>query len=106
MRLHLSLIHILDHQYCYTPATGITAVDRQMEAANMMGFRFVAARGTNTLPRWQGSTIPDEMCETTAAYLDDCQRLLALYHDPAPFSMRQIVPVSYTHLDVYKRQGV
>ena len=81
----------VDHQYCYTPATGITAVDRQMEAANMMGFRFVAARGTNTLPRWQGSTIPDEMCETTAAYLDDCQRLLALYHDPAPFSMRQIV---------------
>lgn len=56
-----------------------------------MGFRFVAARGTNTLPRWKGSTIPDEMCETTAEYLDDCQRLLALYHDPEPFSMRQIV---------------
>ena len=81
----------VDHQYCYTPATGKHTVDRQMEAARLMGFRFVAARGTNTLPRWQGSTIPDEMCETTAEYLDDCQRLLALYHDPAPFAMRQIV---------------
>lgn len=81
----------VDHQYCYTPATGKQGVDRQMEAACLMGFRFVAARGTNTLPRWKGSTIPDEMCETTAEYLDDCQRLLALYHDPEPFSMRQIV---------------
>lgn len=81
----------VDHQYCYTPATGKQGVDRQMEAARLMDFRFVAARGTNTLPRWKGSTIPDEMCETTAEYLDDCQRLLALYHDPEPFSMRQIV---------------
>ena len=81
----------VDHQYCYTPAPGKQGVDRQMEAARLMGFRFVAARGTNTLPRWKGSTIPDEMCETTAEYLDDCQRLLALYHDPEPFSMRQIV---------------
>ncbi len=81
----------VDHQYCYTPATGKQGVDRQMEAARLMGFRFVAARGTNTLPRWKGSTIPDEMCETTAESLDDCQRLLALYHDPEPFSMRQIV---------------
>ena len=80
-----------DHQYCYTKSTGKAPVDRQMEAARLMGFRFVAARGTNTLPRWKGSTIPDEMCETTAEYLDDCQRLLALYHDPEPFSMRQIV---------------
>ena len=80
-----------DHQYCFTKATGKAPVDRQMEAARLMGFRFVAARGTNTLPRWKGSTIPDEMCETTAEYLDDCQRLLALYHDPEPFSMRQIV---------------
>ena len=48
----------VDHQYCYTPATGITAVDRQMEAANMMGFRFVAARGTNTLPPLAGQHYP------------------------------------------------
>lgn len=81
----------VDHQYCYTQHTGKLAVDRQMEAAKMMGFRFVAARGTNTLPRWQGSTIPDEMCETTAQYLQDCERLLSLYHDPKPFSMQQIV---------------
>lgn len=81
----------VDHQYCYTTHTGKRAIDRQMEVAQMMGFRFLAARGTNTLPRWQGSTIPDEMCETTAEYLQDCERLLALYHDPAPFSMQQIV---------------
>ena len=81
----------VDHQYCYTALTGDSPVDRQMEAAQMMGFRFIAARGTNTLPRSKGSTIPDEMCETTAAYIKDCERLIAKYHDPKPFAMRQIV---------------
>lgn len=81
----------LDHQYCYTQLTGKETIDRQMEAADLMGFRFIAARGTNTLPRSKGSTIPDEMCETTTDYIKDCERLIEKYHDPNPFAMHQIV---------------
>ncbi len=80
-----------DHQYCYTPFTGTAAIDRQMEAAELLGMRFHAGRGTNTLPRSKGSTMPDEMCETTDDYLKDCERLIQKYHDPEPFSMRRIV---------------
>ncbi len=80
-----------DHQYCYTSKTGKETVDRQMEAAALLGIRYHAGRGTNTLPRSEGSSIPDNMLETTKEYLRDCERLIRTYHDPEPFSMRQIV---------------
>ncbi|TGE39233.1 amidohydrolase [Desulfosporosinus fructosivorans] len=80
-----------DHQYCYTRTSGKLLVDRQMEAAVQLGIRYHAGRGTNTLPRSKGSTIPDNMLETTDEFISDCERLIDLYHDPAPFSMHQIV---------------
>ena len=80
-----------DHQYCYTRKTGKEPVDRQMAAAEALGIRYHAGRGTNTLPRGEGSTIPDEMLETTDEFLADCERIIDLYHDPNPGSMRQIV---------------
>ena len=81
-----------DHQYCYTKKTGTAPVDRQMEAAQLLGIRYHAGRGTNTLPREEGSSIPENMRETTAEFIKDCERLAKLYHDPKPFSMSQIVP--------------
>jgi hydroxyatrazine ethylaminohydrolase len=80
-----------DHQYCYTKVTGKAPVDRQMEAAKLLGIRYHAGRGTNTLPRDKGSTIPDNMLETTDEFLADCERIIGLYHDPNPYSMSQIV---------------
>ena len=80
-----------DHQYCYTRKTGKSPVDRQMEAAELLGIRYHAGRGTNTLPGSEGSSIPDNMLETTDEFLKDCDRLIGLYHDSGPFSMRQIV---------------
>ncbi|MDR1949076.1 MAG: amidohydrolase [Spirochaetaceae bacterium] len=80
-----------DHQYCYTKKTGKTSIDRQMEAAQLLGIRFHAGRGCNTLPREEGSPIPDEMLETTGEFITDCERLIGLYHDPKPFSMTRIV---------------
>ena len=80
-----------DHQYCYTKSTGKAPVDRQMEAARMLGIRYHAGRGVNTLPREQGSTIPENMLETTEEYLQDCERIIQLYHDPNPYAMSQIV---------------
>lgn len=80
-----------DHQYCYTQKTGKRPVDRQMEAAKQIGIRYHAGRGGNSLTRSEGSSIPDEMVETTDAFISDCSRLIEQYHDPNPFSMSQIV---------------
>ncbi len=91
-----------DHQYCYTTATGKEPVDRQMEAAKLLGIRYHAGRGTNTLPRSEGSTMPEEMLETTDEFIKDCQRLIEKYHDPKPFSRQQIVVSPCQPLNCYK----
>lgn len=79
-----------DHRYCFPRRAGPRIVDRQFAAAEVIGLRFHAGRGTNTLPREEGSTIPEEMRETTDEFIADCERLVALYHDPARFAMRQV----------------
>jgi hydroxyatrazine ethylaminohydrolase len=80
-----------DHQYCFPRHTDGKLVDRQMEAAAQIGVRYHAGRGTNTLPKAMGSTIPDQMLETTDEFLDDCDRLIGLYHRDGPFSMTDVV---------------
>ena len=80
-----------DHQYCYPKHAGKLLVDRQMEAAELLGMRFHAGRGTNTLPRSKGSIMPDEMVETTDEFLKDCDRLISKYHQYEKFGMKRIV---------------
>ena len=46
-----------DHQYCYPRHAGKELVDRQMDAAELLGIRYHAGRGANTLPRSEGSTV-------------------------------------------------
>ncbi|MCM5555790.1 amidohydrolase [Pleomorphomonas sp. NRK KF1] len=81
----------LDHQYCYPRHAGKYLADRQFEAAERLGIRYHAGRGGNTLPKSEGSTIPDAMLETTDEFLADCERLIDRYHDASPFSLRQVV---------------
>ncbi|MEM0909471.1 MAG: amidohydrolase family protein, partial [Pseudomonadota bacterium] len=80
-----------DHQYCFNRHAGSRLVDRQFEAASKIGMRLVVGRGTNTLPRDKGSTIPDEMLETTSTFIIDCERIFDAFHEPAPFSMHSLV---------------
>lgn len=91
-----------DHQYCYTQKTGKRPVDRQMEAAELLGIRYHAGRGANTLPREEGSSIPAEMVETTEEFLEDCERLVKKYHDPNPYSMKQIVIAPCQPINCYE----
>ena len=80
-----------DHQYCYTHLTGKAPVDRQMDAASLMGIRYYAGRGGNTLPRELGSVIPENMVESTDEFLADCERLINKYDDGDPFSMSRVI---------------
>ncbi len=91
-----------DHQYCYTKSSGKLLVDRQMQAASELGIRYHAGRGCNTLPLTEGSTIPDDMVETTDEFISDCERIIDLYHDPKPYSMGQIVVAPCQPINSYK----
>lgn len=91
-----------DHHYCFTKASGSKTVDLQMDAAELMGMRFHAGRGTNTLPAEEGSTMPEEMLETTDGFLTDCERLIDKYHDDSPFSMRRVVIAPCQPVNCYR----
>jgi len=95
-----------DHSYCHPAGTGGILIDRQVEAARAMGMRFIAGRGVNTLPRDQGSTIPDEMVETTDGFLKECERLIETYHSTDFGAMEQIVVAPCQPINSYKETFV
>lgn len=95
-----------DHQYCFPRHAGKRIIDRQFEAAELLGMRFHAGRGGNTLPKSKGSTIPDEMLETTDEFIGDCERLIDAYHDAGRFSMRQVVVAPCQPVNCYRETFV
>lgn len=95
-----------DHQYNFPRHAGKRLIDRQFEAADLLGMRFHAGRGGNTLPKSEGSTIPDEMLETTDEFIVDCARLIDTYHDTSPFSMRQVVVAPCQPVNCYRETFV
>ncbi len=95
-----------DHQYCFPRHAGSRIIDRQFEAAELMGMRFHAGRGGNTLPKAEGSTIPDEMLETTDEFIGDCARVIDAYHDASPLSMRQVAVAPCQPVNCYRETFV
>ncbi|PCK77656.1 amidohydrolase [Rhizobium sophoriradicis] len=95
-----------DHQYCFPRHAGKRLIDRQFEAAELLGMRFHAGRGGNTLPKSEGSTIPDAMLETTDEFIGDCARLIDSYHDADAFSMRQVVVAPCQPVNCYRETFV
>ncbi len=90
-----------DHQYNYSRNAGTYLIDRQFEAAQLFGMRFIAGRGCNTLPKSEGSTVPEDMLETTDEFLVDCERLINRYHDPAVGSMAQVAVAPCQPINAY-----
>ncbi|MGV6816822.1 MAG: amidohydrolase [Thiotrichales bacterium] len=91
-----------DHQYCYNDHAGKFLIDRQFDAADLTGIRFIAGRGVNSLPAAAGSTMPDSMVETTAEYLEDAERLITTFHDPKPYAMKNIALAPCQPINCYQ----
>ena len=81
---------VFDHHYVF-PRQGGDLTAAQFQAAREAGVRFVAARGSMSLSRKDGGLPPDSVVQTVDEILLDSERLVARYHDAAPFAMRQIV---------------
>ncbi|MGE9550234.1 8-oxoguanine deaminase [Erwinia amylovora] len=77
-----------DHQYVYP--NGIT-LDHSIEAAQEMGMRFHACRGSMSVGRKQGGLPPDSIVEDEATILKDTQRVIEQFHDASRGSMLRIV---------------
>jgi len=78
-----------DHHYVFHP--GIEdAIDRQMAVAERLGVRTVLTRGSMSLGRRDGGLPPDRLVQSEAVILEDSQRLIDRWHDPAPGALRQV----------------
>ncbi len=80
----------MDHHYVFPRVGSEHFIDRQFEAADLLGIRFHAARGSMSLGKSDGGLPPDELVQSVDVILKDSRRLVEKYHDPKPFAMHQV----------------
>lgn len=79
-----------DHHYVFP--NGVDGLmEAEFDAASQIGTRMVVSRGSMSLSKKDGGLPPDSVVQSVDAILSDSQRAVEKFHDPAPFSMRQVV---------------
>jgi cytosine/adenosine deaminase-related metal-dependent hydrolase len=78
-----------DHHYVFPRGAG-DLLGAQFSAAEELGIRFHASRGSMDLSRKDGGLPPDSVVQTVDEILADSRRAIETYHDPAFGSMRQV----------------
>ncbi|MEA5059759.1 MAG: 8-oxoguanine deaminase [Candidatus Pelethousia sp.] len=81
---------VMDHHYVFPKAGSAEFIDRQFAAADALGVRFMATRGSMSRGKSDGGLPPDDLVQDVDTILADCERLVNKFHDPAPFSMHQV----------------
>ena len=79
-----------DHHYVFPQGAGDLIV-RQMAAADELGIRFVASRGSMDLSKKDGGLPPDSVVQTIDEIMADSQRLIETWHHPDTDHMHDIV---------------
>ena len=80
-----------DHFYVFPKSAPAEFLDVEIDTAREMGVRFHPTRGSMSRGRSGGGLPPDDVVQDPDVILKDCERLIAKYHDPEPFSMCRIV---------------
>ena len=76
-----------DHLYIFP---NDCRLDDEIEAAQKIGMRFHASRGSMSVGESQGGLPPDSVVEDEAFILKDSQRLIETYHDNHRYSMTRL----------------
>ncbi|HEX4715349.1 MAG TPA: amidohydrolase family protein, partial [Ktedonobacteraceae bacterium] len=76
--------------HCYIWPNG-ARLDDQIQAAQEMGFRFHAARGSMSVGEAQCGLPPGSVVEDEEAILRDSQRVIETYHDASRYAMLRVV---------------
>jgi len=79
-----------DHHYVFPRGAG-DLIGRQMAAADRLGIRFVASRGSMDLSKKDGGLPPDSVVQTIDEILQDSRRLIETWHHPENDAMHDIV---------------
>lgn len=77
-----------DHLYLFPNGSRL---DDEICAAQEMGMRLHASRGSMSLGESKGGLPPDSVVDSEDRILNDSQRLIETYHDPQPGAMTRLV---------------
>ena len=80
----------LDHHYVFPGSAGDGLLDAQFGAADALGIRFHATRGSMDLSVKDGGLPPDSVVQTVDEILSDCEEAVKKFHDPDPYAMHQV----------------
>lgn len=76
-----------DHLYMYP---NDCRIDDEVRAAQEIGIRFHACRGSMSLGESRGGLPPDRVVEDEDEILEDTQRAIERYHDARPYAMLRV----------------
>lgn len=80
----------VDHHYVFPRIGNENFLEQQFRAADLLGVRFHATRGSMSRGKSDGGLPPDDLVQSTDEILRDSERLINRYHDDTRFSMHQI----------------
>ncbi|MDO4478536.1 MAG: 8-oxoguanine deaminase [Lachnospiraceae bacterium] len=79
-----------DHHYVFPEGRVDSLLEAQFAAADDLGIRMFASRGSMDLSKKDGGLPPDSVVQSIDDILRDCQIAVEKYHDPSRFSMKMV----------------
>ncbi len=79
-----------DHHYLFPRSASPQLIDIQFKAAQDLGMRFVATRGSMSYGESKGGLPPDSVVQDEKTILTDSQRLIETFHDSSEFAMQRV----------------
>ncbi|MFI3249808.1 MAG: 8-oxoguanine deaminase [Eubacteriales bacterium] len=100
----------MDHHYVFPKVGSDNFIDQQFRAADALGIRFHATRGSMSRGKSDGGLPPDDLVQSVDVILKDSERLVKKFHDSGKFAMHQVAlapcsPFSVT-TDLLKESAV
>jgi cytosine/adenosine deaminase-related metal-dependent hydrolase len=92
-----------DHLYLFPPHVTEDLIGIQVMAARDLGIRYGGTRGSMTMGQSHGGLTPDDLIEDDDKVLASCEAVIQRWHDPDPFSMRQVHLAPCTPFNVTQR---
>ena len=81
---------IMDHHYVFPEGKSDRFLDMQFAAADALGVRFHATRGSMDLSVKDGGLPPDSVVQSIDKIMYDSEAAVKKFHDPSRFSMHQV----------------
>lgn len=79
-----------DHHYVFPGGSSGALLEAQFAAAEALGIRMFASRGSMDLSKKDGGLPPDSVVQTVGEILRDSRNAVEKFHDPSPFSMKMV----------------